>query len=144
MAVGIIEVQGFGAALAVADAMCKEADICIDAFDANNPVDSSARIPVIVQIKFRGGVSDIYAALETGVREARERMGQEGIVTTCIPMENEELLPLVKEGKLKPHENEKIKENVKKTDKTGKKDGETNGKVKNAEQKNESGSVRSS
>ena len=102
MAVGMIEVQGFGTALAIADTMCKTAEITIDAFDANNPSDPGVKIPVIVQVKFRGGVSEVYAALEAGRREAQNYLSDNEIVTDCIPMETDEILPLIKEGKLKP------------------------------------------
>lgn len=109
MAVGMIEVQGFGIALACADAMCKTANITIEAFDANNPTSPEVMIPVIVQVKIRGGISDVYAALETGRREAGNYLADEEIITECIPMETDEMLPLIRSGKLRPEKVEKKK-----------------------------------
>lgn len=115
MAVGMLEVQGFGIALACADAMCKTANISIEAFDANNPTSPDAMIPVIVQVKIRGGISDIYAALEAGRREAGNFLTDDEIITKCIPMETEEILPLIQSGKLMPREAESEKKETVKT-----------------------------
>ena len=129
MAVGMMEVQGFGIALACADAMCKTANITIEAFDANNPTDLEAVIPVIVQIKIRGGISDVYAALDAGRREAENYFPNREIITECIPMETDEILPLIKSGKLMPGNSRKKKPvPAKKT--AGKEADDADGKVK--------------
>jgi len=64
-AVGIIEVFGLAAAFAAGDAGCKAANVEIEAFDRNKPANADALpVPLIVCVKFRGGVEDVTAAVE--------------------------------------------------------------------------------
>lgn len=102
MAVGMLEVQGFSVALEAADAMCKAANITLEAFDANNPPSADVKIPVIVQMKMNGGISDVEAALEVGRNVAEQYFPPSEVITACIPAISEELMPLLVSGKLKP------------------------------------------
>ncbi len=107
MAIGMLEVQGFSIALEAADAMCKAANITIEAFDANNPTSADVKIPVIVQVKIQGGISDVTAALETGRRVGEQYFPASEVITDCIPAAAEEIMPLITSGKLKPTQKNK-------------------------------------
>ena len=102
MAIGMLEVQGFSIALEAADAMCKAANVKVEAFDANNPSSPDVKIPVIVQVKIEGGISDVQAALETGRSVGEKYLNEAEVITRCIPAVSEELRSLVKSGKLQP------------------------------------------
>lgn len=110
MAIGMLEVQGFSIALAAADAMCKAANITLEAFDANNPASADVKIPVIVQVKFQGGISDVNAALEAGRCAGEQYLDKSEVVTRCIPAVSEELMPIIQGGKLKPVQKKNKKE----------------------------------
>ncbi len=56
MAMGFLEVAGYGTALYAMDKACKATDIRILGIDTINPKDSSANIPLTVQVKFEGSV----------------------------------------------------------------------------------------
>lgn len=107
MAIGMLEVQGFSIALEAADAMCKAANITIEAFDANNPSGADVKIPVIVQVKIQGGISDVTAALETGRRVGEQYFPAKEVITACIPAAAEEIMPLITGGKLQPTQKNK-------------------------------------
>jgi microcompartment protein CcmL/EutN len=103
MAIGFLEVQGFTAALTAIDSMCKTASIKILAVDANNTADDSkAVVPVVVQVKFEGGVGDIDAALQAGSEAALKSLPPETVLTHRISSAGAQLAPLLKGGKLPP------------------------------------------
>ncbi|GIM29797.1 hypothetical protein CPJCM30710_24630 [Clostridium polyendosporum] len=101
-ALGLLEVQGYSVALAVMDKACKSADIEIKAIDCNNPkAGDNAHIPVVVQVKFVGSVSDVKVALEVAREAALKYIPNEEIVTRCIASCHEELEILLNVGKVK-------------------------------------------
>ncbi|MDR1655341.1 MAG: BMC domain-containing protein [Treponema sp.] len=103
MATGFLEVQGFTAALCAIDSMCKTAAIRLLAVDANNTADDSkAAVPVVVQIKFEGGVADVDAALQAGNDAALKTLPPEALLAHRIPSGSSRLAPLLKSGKLPP------------------------------------------
>ena len=59
MALGFLECAGYGTALYAMDHACKAADIRIVGIDTINSKDSSAIIPLTVQVKFEGSVDDV-------------------------------------------------------------------------------------
>lgn len=75
-AIGFIEVFGLVAAFAAADAGCKAANVTLEPFDKNKPANADALpVPLIVCVKFRGGVADVRAALEAAEAEANKVSG---------------------------------------------------------------------
>ena len=71
-AVGIIEVYGLTAAFVALDAGCKAANVTAETFDKNKPANADALpVPLIVAIKFRGGVADVKAAVEAAAEAAK-------------------------------------------------------------------------
>ncbi len=101
-ALGLLEVQGYSVALAVMDKACKAADIEIKAMDCNNPKQGdNAFIPVVVQVKFTGSVSDVKIALEVAREAALQYISSEDIVTGIIPSYDEGLVKILPLGKVK-------------------------------------------
>jgi microcompartment protein CcmL/EutN len=101
-AIGLLEVQGYSVALAAMDKACKAADITIEGMDVNNPPQGdSAPIPVIVQVKFSGNVSDIKVALEAAEREASKYINSQDILIRLIPSVMEDIEKLLTIGKVK-------------------------------------------
>ena len=101
-AVGVIEVQGYSVALAVMDKVCKAADVTITGIDVNNPIQGEkAAIPVVVQVKFKGKISDIKTGLEVAAQEARKYISEDDILTHFIPSAMPELQELLFSGKVK-------------------------------------------
>lgn len=101
-AIGLIEVQGYSVALAVMDKACKAADITITGIDVNNPAQGEkAPIPVVVQVKFKGAISDVKIALEVAEQEASKYMNESDILTHLIPSAMEELQKLLSSGKVR-------------------------------------------
>lgn len=99
---GLIEVQGYSTALAVGDAMCKNASVEIIAMDCNNPAKGAAAdIPLTVQIRITGEVSQVKEALAVGVRAAKKYNSEEDILTHCIPKTFKEIEQLIIIGKVK-------------------------------------------
>ena len=87
-ATGIIEVYGLTAAFVALDAGCKAADVTVETFDKNKPGNAdSLPVPLIVAIKFRGGVEDVKAAVEAAA-EAAARVS--GVLTRHIIANTEE------------------------------------------------------
>lgn len=75
-AVGILEVFGLACAFMAADAGCKAADVTLENFDKNKPANAdSLPVPLLVTIKFRGGVADVEAAMEAGIAMAEQLTG---------------------------------------------------------------------
>lgn len=101
-AVGFFEVLGYSVALASMDKACKNANITIEGIDVNNPVSGDqALIPVVVQVKFSGEVSDVKVALEAAVNEASKYIEPSHILTHMIPSSMEQMDKLLKVGKVK-------------------------------------------
>lgn len=100
-AIGMLEVQGFSVALAAMDQACKAAKITIEGIDSNNPAQGDlAPIPVVVQVKFSGTISDVKIALEVAREEARSHIAEEDILTHLIPSTSRGLERLLSEGKV--------------------------------------------
>ena len=87
-ATGFIEVYGLAAAFVALDAGCKAANVTAETFDKNKPANAdSLPVPLIVCIKFRGGVSDVRAAVEAAA-EAANRVT--GVISTHVIANTEE------------------------------------------------------
>lgn len=85
MAAGIIEVYGLVAALVAVDAGCKAANVTVEPLDKNKPNHPERlNIPLIIVIKFRGGVEEVKAAVDAAARAARDVSESEAVVTTHI------------------------------------------------------------
>jgi len=75
-AVGILEVFGLACAFLSADAGCKAANVTLENFDKNKPGNADElEVPLLVTIKFRGGVADVEAAMEAAEIEANRHTG---------------------------------------------------------------------
>ncbi len=75
-AVGIIEVYGLAAAFVACDAGCKAANVTVESFDKNKPGNPDGLpVPLIVAVKFRGGVADVTAAVEAAEEAAKAVSG---------------------------------------------------------------------
>lgn len=84
-AIGFLEVQGYSVALAAMDQACKAADVRIQGIDSNNPdPQKKLTIPVMVQVKMTGTVSDVKHALEVARETARRYLSDEDILTHMI------------------------------------------------------------
>ncbi|MDZ7542972.1 BMC domain-containing protein, partial [Clostridium perfringens] len=102
-AIGCVEVQGYSVALAVMDQACKAANITIKGIDCNNPPnDSRARIPVMIQVKFSGTVSDVQAALDVARETASRYLAPDEMLFHLIPSGSAELMGLLPQGKVSP------------------------------------------
>ena len=81
-AVGMVEVYGLVAAFAACDAGAKAGNVTVEKFDKNKPANAdSLPVPLLVCVKFRGGVSDVQAAVDAAL-EAAKRVS--GIVTYYV------------------------------------------------------------
>lgn len=99
-AVGFVEVYGTVAAFVAADAACKAANVTIEAFDNNKPLNADKLpVPLIMLVKFRGSVADVRAAVEAA-KEAANKIS--GVVTShVIPRPEEDTTKLLKINCLK-------------------------------------------
>ena len=87
-AVGMVEVYGLVAAFAACDAGAKAGNVTVEKFDKNKPANAdSLPVPLLVCVKFRGGVSDVQAAVDAAL-EAAKRVS--GIVTYYVIPQAEE------------------------------------------------------
>ena len=81
-AVGIVEVYGLVAAFAACDAGCKAANVTVEKFDKNKPANAEKLpVPLLVAVKFRGDVDDVYMAVDAAL-EAAKRVS--GVVTYYV------------------------------------------------------------
>jgi len=100
-AIGFLEVCGYSVALASMDKACKAADVTICGIDVNNPIQGeNAQIPVVVQVKMTGEISDVEIALEVAKAEASKYLSQSDILTHLIPSTTMELEKLLSRGKV--------------------------------------------
>ncbi|MGJ7045192.1 BMC domain-containing protein [Thermoanaerobacterium thermosulfurigenes] len=87
-AVGLIEVYGLVAAFVAADAACKKANVAIESFDNNKPLNAeSLPVPLIIVVKLRGDLEDVKIAVDAAVNAANKISG---VVTTNIIAKPEE------------------------------------------------------
>ncbi|WP_210366213.1 BMC domain-containing protein [Bacillus sp. REN3] len=101
-AIGLLEVQGYSVALAAMDKACKAAHIMIEGIDCNNPASGdSAPIPVVVQVKFTGKVSDVEIALDVAEAEAARYIDGRDISVHLIPSATDGMEKLLPIGKVK-------------------------------------------
>ncbi len=84
MAIGFLEVAGYGTALYAMDKACKATDITILGIDTINPKDTSAHIPLTVQVKFEGSVSDVKIATQVAGEAALKFNEEKEIITSVI------------------------------------------------------------
>ena len=81
-ATGIVEVYGLVAGFVACDAGCKAANVTVETFDKNKPGNPDGlEVPLIVAVKFRGGITDVEAAVEAAVQAANR---VSGVVTSHI------------------------------------------------------------
>ncbi len=101
--IGYLEVAGYGAAMYAMDKACKAADIRIIGIDTINPKDTSAEIPLTVQVKFEGTVSAVKIAAETASTAARRFNEEKEIITWVIerPYDGTKTLSKISKIKLK-------------------------------------------
>lgn len=94
---------GYSVALAAMDKACKVADIKIAGIDTINPKDTSAYIPLTVQVKFTGAISDVKAAVEVAREVAARYIKPEEITTSVIegPYEGVDRLVNINKVKIK-------------------------------------------
>ena len=75
-ALGMIETRGLVAAIEAADAGCKAGNVVIEAIDKNKPANAdSLPVPLLVCVKFRGGVADVEAAMAAAEKAALAMTG---------------------------------------------------------------------
>jgi microcompartment protein CcmL/EutN len=75
-AVGILEVYGLVCAFMAADSGLKAGAVRLDPFDKNKPANAETlAVPLLVTVKFRGPVSDVYAAMAAAEETARAVTG---------------------------------------------------------------------
>lgn len=101
-AIGMLEVLGYSVALAAMDKACKAANVQIAGIDCNNPSSGDhATIPVVIQVKFTGEVSDVEVALEVARLEASQYIAESDILTHLIPSAFAGIENLLSLGKVK-------------------------------------------
>jgi microcompartment protein CcmL/EutN len=101
-ALGMLEVYGFSVALAAADRACKEAAVTLEGIDCNNPAAGEAAvIPLVVQVKLTGGVTDVEMAVQAAKMEALKYLPEEAVKTSVLTKMDEGLLPFLGSGKVK-------------------------------------------
>lgn len=69
-AAGMLEVYGLTAAFMAADAGCKAAEVRLELFDKNRPMDPTLKVPLLIMVKFRGKIEDVEAALTAAKKAA--------------------------------------------------------------------------
>jgi microcompartment protein CcmL/EutN len=84
MAMGFLEVAGYGVAVYAMNKACKAVDIEILGIDTINPKDSSAHIPLTVQVKFEGSISDVRIATEIAKEAALQFNSKNEVITSVI------------------------------------------------------------
>lgn len=108
-AVGLLEVAGYSVALDAMDKACKAADIKITGIDTINPKDTRAHIPLTVQVKFIGAISDVQVAVDVA-RQVASKYISPGEITTHViqgPFEGVDKLACIGKVKLKKESTKK-------------------------------------
>lgn len=99
--IGILEVMGLSIAMFAMDKACKESQIKIESIDCDKPIKGNeALIPLCVQVKFIGDISQVQVALDIARIEAGKSLNDDDIITQCIPINNSELYKLIRKGKV--------------------------------------------
>lgn len=104
-AIGFLEVMGYSVALDAMDKACKAADIKIMGIDTINPKDAKAHIPLTVQVKFAGAVSDVKVAIDVATQVASQYIPLDYITTHVIERPYEGVDKLANIGKVKVKSN---------------------------------------
>ena len=90
-AVGMLEVFGLATAFAAADAGCKAGNVTLETFDKNKPANADELpVPLLVMVKFRGGIADVEAAMDAARARANELAGVVNEYTIARPTEDTE------------------------------------------------------
>ena len=100
-AIGFLEVMGYSVALDAMDKACKAANIIIMGIDTINPKDTNANIPLTVQVKFKGSISDVKAAIDVAYKIVSKYNKPEEITTHIIEGPYDEIEKLARIGKVK-------------------------------------------
>lgn len=101
-ALGMLEVQGYSVALASMNEACKGANIKILSMDCNNPSEGeNAQIPIVVQVRFEGSISDVENALEIASHEARKYIDDKSILARRISSYSKDMNKILSTGKVK-------------------------------------------
>lgn len=101
-ALGLLEVQGYSVALAACDKACKQSNVKVVGMDCNNPIEGdNAQIPVVVQVRFVGGIDDVKEALEISKMEAEKYIDSRNINTHFISSYVTQIERIIKNGKVK-------------------------------------------
>jgi len=75
-AVGVLEVYGLVCAFMAADSGCKAGNVRLENFDRNKPANAETLpVPLLVTVKFRGGISDVEAAMAAAEETAKRHSG---------------------------------------------------------------------
>lgn len=94
-AAGILEVYGLVCAFMAADAGCKAGNVRLENFDKNKPGNADElEVPLLVTIKFRGGLTDVEAAMEAAERKAKQVSGV--VQRHIIPNPTEDMEKMLK------------------------------------------------
>lgn len=103
MAMGFLEVAGYGVAVYAMNKACKAVDIEIMGIDTINPKDTGAHIPLTVQVKFEGSISDVRIAAEIAKETALQYNSRDEVITSVIdnPYEGTKKLGQVSKVKFK-------------------------------------------
>ena len=84
-ALGLLEVCGYSTALLVINGMYQNADITVLAIDFNKPATADLdKIPLQVQIKFTGSVSQVEWAMEIGRKIAEKYNDKDEVIAHVI------------------------------------------------------------
>lgn len=95
-ALGMLEVCGYGVALLVISEMYLHADIQVADVSINKPaVAVLEKIPIQVQIKFKGTVDQVKAASDLGYEVALKHNAKEDIIRSVIANPHGGLAPLI-------------------------------------------------
>ncbi len=103
MAMGFLEVAGYGVAVYAMNKACKTVDIEILGIDTINPKDTSAHIPLTVQVKFEGSISDVRIAAEIAKEAALQFNSKDEVIISVIdnPYEGTQKLGRISKVKFK-------------------------------------------
>lgn len=101
MAVGFLETAGYGVAIVSMDKACKGANVEILGIDTINPKDKNGFIPLSVQVKFSGEISEVKIALEIAKTEALKYNKENEIVARLIGDASSQTIEICKISKVR-------------------------------------------